>query len=126
MQKFSCILFLSVHLFTNTELCQFAKLPVLLAHYQEHKALNAEISVVAFLRMHYFNGNPHDNTDMELPFKTTSVALIIHNCPSAPVPPISRISSVPAQELQVNFHHYYTAGTASGSTKDVFQPPQSS
>ncbi len=117
-------MFLSVHLFTNTELCQLVKLPVLLSHYKEHKALNKEITFPVFLTMHYFNGGPHDGTDMDLPFKTPAVALLIHSCPSAPVPPISRIPSVPAQELQINFNRYYAAGTASGSTKDIFQPPQ--
>jgi hypothetical protein len=100
------------------------KLPVLLSHYKEHKASNKEITFPVFLTMHYFNGSPHDGTDMDLPFKTTAVALIIHNCPSAPVPPISRIPSIPAQELQINFSCHYTACTASGSTNDIFQPPQ--
>ncbi len=113
-----------MHLFTNTELCQLAKLPVLLSHYQEHKALNGDISVFAFLQMHYFNGSPHDNTDMELPFKTTAVALLMHHCPSAPVPPIVKIPSVPAQELQVLFNPHYAAGIASGNAQDIFQPPQ--
>jgi hypothetical protein len=113
-----------VHLLTNTELCQLVKIPVLISHYNEHKALNGDISVLAFLQLHYFNGDPHDNTDMELPFKTTSVALIIHSCPSAPVPSITEIPVADTQEVQLNFNEYYNTFIPSGCNKDIFQPPQ--
>ena len=124
MPRFIAILFLSLQLLTHTELCQLFKLPVLVSHYQEHKALNKEITLFAFLTMHYFNGGPHDNTDMELPFKTTSVALIIHNCPSAPVPSITAIPAAPVQKLQLNFNSFYSAYIPSVCNKDIFQPPQ--
>lgn len=99
-------------------------MPVLVSHYKEHKALYKDISFFGFLKMHYFNGDPHDSTDMELPFKTTAVALIIHNCPSAPVPTINVIPSVPTQEVKQNFNYYYSPWIPSVSNNDIFQPPQ--
>lgn len=124
MTRFIAILFLSLQLMTNTELCQLVKLPVLVSHYQEHKTLNKDISLFGFLTLHYFNGGPHDNTDMELPFKTSSAALLFHSSPSAPVPSITAIPSAPAQEVQVNFNEYYSAFIPSVCNNDIFQPPQ--
>ncbi len=118
------ILFFSLQLLANTELCQLIKLPVLISHYKEHKALNGDISVFAFLRLHYFNGGPHDSTDMELPFKTTSVALIVHNCPSAPVPSSTEVPTAHMQELRLDFHTFYSPFIPSVCNKDIFQPPQ--
>ena len=124
MPRFIAILFLSMQLFTNTELCQLVKIPVLITHYQEHKALNGDVSIFGFLRLHYFNGDPHDNTDLELPFKTTSVALVIHNCPSAPVPSITTIPAAQIQEVQLNFNEFFAAFIPAVCNKDIFQPPQ--
>lgn len=124
MQKLVCILCLTVHLLTNTELCQLVKMPVLISHYKEHKASNDKITFLGFLNMHYFNGSPHDNTDMELPFKTTSVAIIIHNSPSAPVPSITLIPSAAPSDVEVNFSQYYSSWIPPASSKDIFQPPR--
>lgn len=126
LQKLVCILFLSVHLLTNTELCQLVKMPVLISHYKEHKVLYKNISFFGFIKMHYFNGGPHDATDMKLPFKTTSVAIIIHNSPSAPVPVITPIPSAPASDDRADFSQYYSSWIPSVSSKDIFQPPRHS
>lgn len=124
MTRFIAILLLSLQLLTNTELCQLGKLPVLVSHYKEHKASNKDLTFFGFLSMHYFNGDPHDNTDMELPFKTTSTAVLIHNCPSAPVPFITALPTVPMQEVQLHFNEFYSAFIPSVCNNDIFQPPQ--
>lgn len=60
------------------------KLPVLVQHYQEHKAMYKSISFFDFLSMHYLNDNPKDadhHRDMQLPFKAvenhTSISVFI-------------------------------------------------
>ena len=111
---------------TNTELCQLGKFSVLISHYKEHKASNKDITFWGFLSMHYFNGAPHDNTDMDLPFKTTSAAIIIHNSPSTPVPVVTLMPSAPASDIQVNFNQYYSSWIPSVSSRDIFQPPRRS
>lgn len=48
------------------------KLPVLVQHYKEHKAMYNGLSFFAFLSMHYLNDNLRDadfHRDMQLPFK---------------------------------------------------------
>lgn len=60
-------------LFSQTELHQILKLPVLVQHFFEHKAEKPNITLSQFIVLHYFSGNPVDDDyarDMELPFKT--------------------------------------------------------
>ncbi|WP_343586408.1 hypothetical protein [Flavobacterium sp.] len=55
---------------------QFYKLPILIAHYQEHNKLQ-NVSFVDFLSMHYWGEDLNDNDDdrdMQLPFKVISSA----------------------------------------------------
>lgn len=124
MVRLTAILLFSLHLLANTELCQLAKLPVLVSHFKEHKALYGEISFTDFLQMHYFNGAPHDNTDLELPFKTTSVELTLHNSCSAPVPAITSIPLANFAEIHFRFNEFYETFIPSTCNEDIFQPPQ--
>jgi len=73
LRKFVAILFLSVFLFTNTELRQLLKFPVLVEHYFEHKEKNGHLTIWQFLHMHYASGDTPDadyDKDMKLPFKS--------------------------------------------------------
>lgn len=70
-QLCSYILFIVVTLYA-TPLQQLLKLPVLLAHYAEHREQRKDLDFVDFLFMHYIgeDGVSSDNDrDMELPFK---------------------------------------------------------
>ncbi|MCJ7935908.1 MAG: hypothetical protein MUW56_20340 [Chryseobacterium sp.] len=70
MKKLISILLLSLYLVSTTELYQLLKLPVLIEHYIEHKELNPDMSLTAFLKTHYDNpvkDSDHD-TDQKLPF----------------------------------------------------------
>lgn len=72
MKKATAIFFLSLYLFSSTELKQLVKLPLLFQHYKEHKALDGSISFLQFLRIHYHDATVIDDDyarDMQLPFK---------------------------------------------------------
>jgi hypothetical protein len=76
LKKVIVIFLLSTIALSTTEFCQLLKLHVLVAHYQEHKAENSDLTFFSFLKMHYFNNNPKDadyDKDMKLPFKTTCI-----------------------------------------------------
>jgi hypothetical protein len=76
LKKAIIILLMSTFVFSTTEFCQLLKLPMLITHFQEHKAEKSDLSFFSFLKMHYFNGDPKDaddETDMKLPFKTTCI-----------------------------------------------------
>lgn len=64
----------------GTELHQLLKLPVLVQHFKEHRQEDKDISLLRFIVVHYFSGNPKDKDyerDMQLPFKTTECSLLI-------------------------------------------------
>jgi hypothetical protein len=76
LKKAIVIFFLSIYLFGATPLGELLKIPLLIEHFVEHKSENKSISFFTFLKMHYFNGDPHDadyEKDMKLPFKTISI-----------------------------------------------------
>ena len=86
-----------------TPAVEFFKMPVLLAHYQEHRQENASISLLGFLKLHYFSG--HDgNTDVnkhqQLPFKTGECTLASLSVPALPLtercmPDVPAVINVP-------------------------------
>lgn len=76
MKKVISILLLSLYLVSTTELYQLLKIPDLIEHFCEHKALNPDMSVTAFIKAHY-NHPVKDRDygkDQKLPF-------IIHSAP---------------------------------------------
>ena len=73
MKKFGSILFLSIYLISTTELHQLAKLPILIAHFGEHKQQNNQLTFLDFLNIHYSGETKKDadhEKDMNLPFKS--------------------------------------------------------
>ncbi len=70
MKKLISILLLSLYLVSTTELYQLLKMPLLIEHYIQHKSLNSEMSLTAFLKTHYdhpVKDSDHDQ-DQKLPF----------------------------------------------------------
>lgn len=53
MKKLASISLLILFLVSTTELYQLFKIPQLIEHYFEHKALNSEMTLTAFLKTHY-------------------------------------------------------------------------
>ncbi|SIP86290.1 hypothetical protein SAMN05880574_10143 [Chryseobacterium sp. RU37D] len=80
MKKLIAIVLLSLYLVSTTELYQFLKIPTLIEHYWEHKNLNPEMTLIAFLKTHYDHPvKDKDYTkDRKLPFviHTTPLALV--------------------------------------------------
>ncbi|WP_294273662.1 hypothetical protein [uncultured Chryseobacterium sp.] len=79
MRKLVSIVLLTLYLFSTTELCQLLKIPVLIEHYREHKRLNPEMTVTAFLRTHYDHPVKDGDygKDRKLPFVVHSNPLIL-------------------------------------------------
>jgi len=76
MQRKVAFILLLILLLNNTTICQLLKLPVLVAHFMEHKQLNAGISFTEFLSMHYWGTDMDDHDedrDQQLPFKTVNI-----------------------------------------------------
>ena len=72
MRQQAAILFLILHFFTNTELHQLVRMPVLLTHFSEHRASTSSLSFLEFLSLHYSDvANRHDTQKAhdQLPFQ---------------------------------------------------------
>ncbi len=75
-RRFAYIL-LALYLFSTTEAYQLLKVPLLAMHFIQHCKEDPDLSLLAFLEMHYAGETVYDDDwqqDMQLPFKTCSYA----------------------------------------------------
>jgi hypothetical protein len=80
LKKLFLYILLTIALTDTTSLYQVLKLPSLVRHYTEHKALNPAIGVMDFLSMHYWGQDIDDNDDekdMQLPFKKFEIQHVV-------------------------------------------------
>ncbi|MBS1739296.1 MAG: hypothetical protein JST88_02025 [Bacteroidetes bacterium] len=103
------IFFISVYLFSTTQMAELLKLPVLIQHFIEHQQEDHSISLLEFLEMHYGQPQPHDNDyarDMQLPFKVpvhSALAYMAYTVPN--LMPLT-VKSVFFEETHaVTLHH---------------------
>jgi hypothetical protein len=71
MRNAGAILFISVYLFSYTEVHEIFSLPAFFEHYHEHRTTNPEIGLLGYIKIHYTKSgetHEHDNHD-SLPFK---------------------------------------------------------
>ena len=127
MKNIIAIFFLSIYLISLTELHQLIKTPILVEHYQEHKAKNKDLSIIDFLILHYAGDNPKDadyDTDMKLPFKShdgclNAMVVVYVPCNS----PVDIIKPVPTK---VNAYFEYQESFISPTfLSSIWQPPKS-
>jgi len=125
LKKLSSILFLSVYLLTATELSQVLKFPVLWEHFHEHQLLNSNVSLVDFLKEHYFNGgrqNPDYTRDMQLPFKTHNACQA--NLVAIFAPVLSNIIQAPEYPALCFTISYQRQQFHSNFRSAIWQPPK--
>jgi hypothetical protein len=73
LKKAIPIFFLAIYLLSTTQLIELLKLPILFEHYREHSQINKNLSIIAFLDIHYAQPTIIDDDydkDMQLPFKS--------------------------------------------------------
>jgi hypothetical protein len=110
----------------STELYQFLKIPVFVAHYIEHKEQNSHLSIWEFISIHYMQGDIKDadyHRDMQLPFKThdCSAFHIISTSPNLYEVTISPI----VQFLNSQYAAPDTCFQKSSHLSKIWQPPRS-
>ncbi len=114
-----------IYLFGATEASQLLKLPVLVQHYYEHKAGNANITLARFLQMHYMGYDDNDNDDlrdMQLPFKTMSgcCTMMAYSLP----PYKSWVAKIELPTVQRTYTVLNDSFPYFLDTDDIFQPPR--
>lgn len=127
MKKLISIVLLFLYLVSTTELYQLLKIPELIEHYVEHKELNPEMTLTAFLRTHYDHPVKDGDygKDRRLPF-------IIHSAPLSLVFTIN-----PGFSFEAAIYHFSPLQFHKIPSKDedlcykgflnsVWEPPRSS
>jgi hypothetical protein len=112
---------------STTELYQLAKLPLLVEHFNEHRQENSNMTLWAFLCMHYDYAAKKDEDyakDMTLPFKANdsmihaTIADFIPNNISVAITKIIYATSVQVVAFdESNFHSSFFS--------NIWQPPKS-
>jgi hypothetical protein len=123
--KKAVVVFLTALFFiSNTEFHELLKVPVLVAHYLEHKREQPDLSLAHFFSIHYNNTNTKDEDyarDSQLPFKaaehlTTSITIFIsHFHVKLPAPYFNHKTDLP----------FYRASFVSFQLlSNIWQPPK--
>jgi hypothetical protein len=126
MRRIFALAFLTIYMFSATELHQFLKLPTLVDHFSEHKHKDSSITLWKFLCIHYAHGNVKDgdyDKDSKLPFKTND------NCNST-----NHITILPEQKFCFNtilvssekkvLNKFYPSFSNSTYLEAIWQPPK--
>ena len=117
---------LFTYLTSSCEVRQIAKIPKLIEHFISHKAENKEISIFAFLKMHYLDEQIVDEDyaeDMKLPFKTHdfSSSLITLN-----IPPEKPTLNIQFQSVYVDYspNFSYSEKYFPSVFQKIWEPPK--
>ena len=125
MRRTAAYLFLFVYLFANTELHELAKVGAFVAHFAEHQKENKDITLIEFIKIHYFSGNVVDadyEQDMKLPFKTTDFS---NFSPTHTIPQPVFLAFQPVLSIEsVGLPLYDQSALPSSHLNDIWQPPK--
>ena len=122
MKKALAIVLLSVYVFSSTEMHQLLKVPVLVEHFIEHKALSGSLTFLEFLSVHYASDTSHDMHDHELPFKDFDHCVTVQTIvmPSSKIELKARLIS----DTRVAYTSFYTLSIPSSHLSEIWQPPK--
>ncbi|WP_143150633.1 hypothetical protein [Chitinophaga sancti] len=104
---------------------QLLKLPVLVAHYIEHRAQDGNLTVMQFLSMHYLSKDDNDNDqdrDNQLPFKKVNSATV-HQI----FTPLAKITNLKVQAVvneDIQYPEPDEDRLPNPATSDLFRPPR--
>lgn len=110
-----------MYLTSFTEVHELLRLPVLLAHFEEHKSQVNDMSFVDFLLMHYKTDVAHDDQDNQLPFKVPGHSFAAISI-ALPVQKITICET--ATQLILSYTFDYKESFFSSSLQAIFQPPK--
>ncbi len=118
-------MFLIVYLFSTTEFYQLLKLPVVAAHYMEHKRNSSHITIAQFLRIHYLMDikDADYERDMQLPFKTQDKHIAVVTNIYTPLNNGVSIS-MPLIFIEDNSYKTNDSDLPATCTTDIWQPPR--
>lgn len=110
--------------FDGSIMTQLMKLPKLYDHYIEHKSLDKQVSILAFMSMHYMGKDIQDNDhekDMSLPFKTSNYQPIFQLAIESQITATEKLKFFSIQNHWPDSIHY---DLMQSSLSSLFRPPR--
>ena len=126
MKKWFIYFLLFTYLTSFCEVRQLAKFPNLVEHFISHKLSNSDMSIFAFLKMHYIDAQVKDTDykqDMKLPFKTHDFSSSIVNLN---IPPETPSLNIVQQSVFVDrsTHFSYSEKFYPSVFSKIWEPPK--
>jgi len=113
------------YLLTSTEFVEVFKAPVFVAHYYEHKSETPNLSLLEFVVLHYFSGDPRDDDyarDEQLPFRSHQESLI--GVVFSVLPPATVAILLKSPDVKLSYFDRNQEGKTGNFPSDVWQPPK--
>jgi hypothetical protein len=120
------ILLLSIYMLSFAEFHHFLRIPVLIAHFKEHRQEDPSISFLSFLRMHYVGEIVIDDDyqrDKELPFREADCCVTTSTFSCECHDSAIEIAEN-SEEINSEFILYDEDNHSLLSAADIFQPPR--
>lgn len=117
---------ITLYAFAYTPAVEFFKVPVLLAHYHEHKQENEAISLLDFIFLHYFSGHERSmdiDKHERLPFKNGECTMASLSVPAVPVSD-RHLPETPATVSIALAFGEHTDDFSSSYLSYIWQPPR--
>ena len=117
-------IFLSIYMLSFSELPQLLKIPVFIAHFQEHKQIDQQTTVWGFIREHYqgkFVLDEDYKRDNQLPFRTAN---FVFNTTVIFAPPVAIELPETVGIYKKEFKLSDDSDNPISSLHDIFQPPR--
>ncbi|RZK46268.1 MAG: hypothetical protein EOO94_03090 [Pedobacter sp.] len=124
MKRLSAAIFLSLYMLSFSELPQLLKIPVFIAHFQEHKQIDQQTTVWGFIKEHYqgkFVMDEDYKRDNQLPFRTANFVL---NTTVIFAPPVGIELPESVAFYKNEFNLFNDSNNPVSSLHDIFQPPR--
>jgi hypothetical protein len=124
MRKSISILMLGIILFSQAELHQFFKLPVLFEHFREHRLEDPAITFFTFLKLHYEKIVVDDDyqRDQQLPFRDIDCTIAFAVITDTPPSLIGFEQKIPV--VTTEFYAKNITDYSHQHLHDIFQPPR--
>ena len=111
-------------MFSFSELPQLLKIPVFVAHFNEHKQIDQRTTVWGFIKEHYqgkFVMDEDYKRDNQLPFRTANFVL---NTTVIFAPPVGIELPESVSAFKREFNLFNDSDNPVSSLHDIFQPPR--
>ena len=121
MKNVTSIVVLVFYLASFTEMHQLVRVPILFAHYQEHRSEEGGIGFLDYLSLHYFADSHQDSRHQDLPFKHKTCEILHLVLAVVPGPATEILLPSPCNAQLVSYEPQLPCQSATAS---IWQPPR--